>query len=68
MKPSSPTVQETYPKETHNTETNKTDKYETMDTSYNKKEDEYEGMTLDSETSTPDPPTPDQVMYSDDEM
>ena len=30
-----------------------------------KKQDK--GMTLDSETSTPDPPNPDQVIDSDDE-
>ena len=39
-----------------------------MDTIYNKEEDQYEGTTLDSETLTPDPPNPDQVIDSDDEM
>ena len=38
-----------------------------MDTRYNKEEEEDEGITLDSETSTPDPPNPDQVIDSDDE-
>ena len=36
-KPSSPTVNETFLKESHNKETNKEDKYKTMGTSYNKK-------------------------------
>ena len=34
--PSSPTVKETFLKATHNKETNEEEKYETMDTSYNK--------------------------------
>ena len=38
-----------------------------MDTIYNKEEDEYEGMTLDSETSTLDTPNPGQIIDSDDE-
>ena len=38
---SSPTVKETFLKVTHNKEINEEDKYETKDTSYNKKEDEY---------------------------
>ena len=47
-KPSSPTVNETSLKATHNKETNEEDKDETMDTSYNKEEEKYEGMTVDS--------------------
>ena len=39
-----------------------------MDTRYNKEYDKDEGMTLDSKTSTVDPPNPDQVIDSDDEM
>ena len=35
--PYSPTVNETFLKESHNKETNKEDKYKTMGTSYNKK-------------------------------
>ena len=54
-KPSSPTVKETPLKATYNKKTNEEDKYETMESSYNKEEDEDEGMTLDSEPSTPDP-------------
>ena len=38
-----------------------------MNTSYNKEEDKYEGMTLDSKPLTPDPPNPGQVIYSDGE-
>ena len=39
-----------------------------MDTSYNKEENEYEGMTLESKSSTPEPHNTDQVIDSDDEM
>ena len=39
-----------------------------MDTSYNKEENEYEGMTLDSKSSTPDSPNPAEVIDIDDEM
>ena len=39
-----------------------------MDTIYNKEEEKYERMNLDSEQSTPDPHNPDQVIDSDDEM
>ena len=38
-----------------------------MDTSYNKEEDKYKGMTLDSKPSTPDPHNTDQSIDSDDE-
>ena len=38
-----------------------------MDTSYNKDNDKDEGMTLDSELSTPDPPNTGQIIDSDDE-
>ena len=38
-----------------------------MDTSYNKKEDEYEGTTLEYEPSTLEPPNNDQVIDSDEE-
>ena len=47
-KPSPPTVKETSLKTTQDKETNKEDKDDTMGTSYNKEEDKYEGMTLDS--------------------
>ena len=53
-------------KETHNKETNKEDKYETIDTIYNKEEDKYELMNLDCKTLTPDPYNPDQVIDSND--
>ena len=54
-------------KATHNKETNKEDTDETMDTSYNEKEDEDERMTLDSKTSTPDQTNHGQLIESDDE-
>ena len=38
-----------------------------MDTSYNKKEDEYEGTTLEYEPSKLEPPNNDQVIDSDEE-
>ena len=64
---SSPTVNETYLKSAHNKETKKEDKYETMDTSYNKEEDKDKGMNVDSKTTTPDLPNPDKVIFNDDE-
>ena len=39
-----------------------------MDTSYNKGKDKYEGMTLDSKPSTPEPPNIGQVIDSYDKM
>ena len=39
-----------------------------MDTRYNKKEYGDEGMTLDSKTSTPDPPNPEQVIDNDNKI
>ena len=38
-----------------------------MDTSYNKDNEKYEGMTLDPKPSTPYPPNHGQVIDSDDE-
>ena len=38
-----------------------------MDTSYNKEEDKYEGITLDDKPSTPDLPNTYQSIDSDDE-
>ena len=38
-----------------------------MDTIYNKEEDEYEGITLDYETSTLDTSNPGQIIDSEDE-
>ena len=55
-------------KVTHTKETNKEDKDETMNTSYNKEEDKDEGITLDSKPSTPDPPNLGQVIGRYDEM
>ena len=66
-KPFSPTGKGTYLKATQNKETNKEEKYETMNTSYDKKEDEDEGMTLEYEPSTPDPTNTDQVIDNYDE-
>ena len=37
-----------------------------MDNIYNKEEEKYEGMKLDSEPSNPDPHNTDQVIDSDD--
>ena len=67
-KPSSTTIKETSPKAAHTKETNKEDKGDKMDTIYNKEEEKDEGMTLDSGPSTPDPPNPDKLIGSDDEM
>ena len=47
-KPSSLTVKNEYLKVTHTKKINKKDNDETMDTSYNKDQDKYEGMILDS--------------------
>ena len=38
-----------------------------MDISYNKKNYKYEGMTLDSKPSTPEPPNTGKVIGSNDE-
>ena len=46
----STTVQGTFLKANHSKETNKEDKDDTMDTIYNKKEDEDKGMNPESET------------------
>ena len=52
-RPSSTTVNKSSLKATRSNKIYKGDNYETMDTSYNKEEDEDEGITLDSEPSTP---------------
>ena len=62
-----PTVKKESPKETHTRKINEEDNDEKMDTSYNKGEDEYEGMTLNSKPSTPDLPNTGQVIDSNDE-
>ena len=53
---------ETSLKVTHTKEINEEDRGYTMDTSYNKEENKDEGMTLDSEPSTPDPPNPGHII------
>ena len=51
-------------RETHNRKINEEDDDETLDTSYKKDEEKYEGMTLDSKQSTLEPPNNDQVIDS----
>ena len=65
-KPYSQTVKETSLRSTHNKDTNKEYKDETMYTIYNKEEDKYEEITLDYKPSIPDSPNPYQVIDSDD--
>ena len=66
-KTSSLTVDKTPLKETRIKKICTEDIDETLDTSYNKDAGKDEGMTVDSELSTPDPPNTGQVIERDDE-